>query len=153
MTIGKQAFYEGAALHLVARGGDLTSLDYDAPFFLFNGNLLVLLKYSTKGRSPWGFTFFPAEQTLLRQKAPRNTVVIGLICGADGVAAISYKRFAEIAAPRSSVIHLSCYRQHGEHYEINGPDGRLNRKVPPSMWPNILRHIEEPEGETSRSSA
>ena len=52
MAIKKQEFYEGAALHLLARAGGITSLRYEAPLFLLNNRLLVHLKYSTKGRSP-----------------------------------------------------------------------------------------------------
>jgi hypothetical protein len=140
MTIAKQAFYEGAALHLVARNGDITGIQYEAPFFLLNQSLLVLLKYSTKGRSPWGFTFVAEEQALLLKKSARNDIVLGLVCGGDGVAALTYDAYLTIASPRTSAVHISCYRQHGEHYGLNGPDGVLDRKVPPSMWPNILRH-------------
>jgi hypothetical protein len=145
MPIAKQAFYEGAALHLLVRNGDITSIQYVAPFFLLNDNVLVLLKYSTKGRSPWGFSFFPEEQALLRKWSVRNPIVVGLICGADGVAALTYEGYATIAVLRTSAIHVSCYRQHGEHYEVNGPDGRVDRKIPPSMWSNILRQPREAE--------
>lgn len=138
MTIAKQAFYEGAALHLVARSGKITSIQYDAPFFLLNNRLLVLLKYSTKGRSPWGFTFWPEEQALLRKRSSRNSIVLGLVCGADGVVAIAYELYLTIASPRKSAINVSCYRQYGEHYEINGPDGTLPRKISPSTWVQIL---------------
>jgi hypothetical protein len=138
MTIAKQAFYEGAALHLVARSGEIASIQYNAPFFLLNKRFLVLLKYSTKGRSPWGFTFWPDEQSLLRQRSARNSIVLGLVCGADGVVALTYGSYLTIASPRTSTIHLSCYRQHGEHYEVNGPDGTLPRKISPSTWVRIL---------------
>ena len=69
MAIKKQEFYEGAALHLLARTGTVTSMRYNAPFFIFNDRVLGLLKYNTKTRSPWGFTFTPDEQGLLGSKA------------------------------------------------------------------------------------
>jgi hypothetical protein len=138
MSIKKQEFYEGAALHLLARSGRIASIRYEAPFFLFNGHLLVLLKYSTRGRSPWGFTFTPDEQTILKIADSKSKIVIGLVCGADGVAAFSYDAYLGIAAPRKSAIHVSCYRRHGEHYEVNGPDGHLDGKVAPSNWRRIL---------------
>ena len=138
MGIKKQEFYEGAALHLLARTGAITSIRYNAPFFLLNGNVLVYLKYSARGRSPWGFTFMPDEQALLQTKASKSRVVIGLICGADGVAALSYDAYFSVAPPRKSAVHVACYRQHGGYYEVNGPDGSLNRKVAPSDWRRIL---------------
>ena len=138
MAIKKQEFYEGAALHLLARTGRLSSVRYMTPFFLLNDQLAVLLKYSTKGRSPWGFTFTPEEQQLLQGKASKSKIAIGLVCGADGVAGISYDAYLSIAVLRKSALHVSCYRQHGEHYEINGPDGALSKKVAPSNWQRIF---------------
>lgn len=138
MTIKKQEFYEGAALHLVARSGRITSLRYEAPFFLLNDRLSVLLKYSTKVRSPWGFTFAPDEQVMLKQRSRKSKIVIGLICGSDGIAAISYESYLSVAATKSGAVHIACYRKHGEHYEVSGPSGTLKGKVAPSIWQNIL---------------
>lgn len=138
MAIKKQEFYEGAALHLLARSGGITSIRYEPPLFVVNNELLVLLKYSTRGRSPWGFTFMPDEQVLLQNRASESKIVIGLICGADGVAAFTYDVYRKVAAPRESAIHIACYRKQGEHYEVNGPDGTLDRKVAPSNWQRIL---------------
>lgn len=143
MGIKKQEFYEGAALHLLARAGRITSIRYEAPFFLLNGHLSILLKYSTRGRSPWGFTFTTDEQAILKVAACKSRIVIGLVCGADGVAAFQYDDYLSIAAHGGSAVHVSCYRQRGEYYEVNGPDACLGRKVAPSDWRRIL----EPRGD------
>jgi hypothetical protein len=140
MAISKQSFYEGAALHLLARTGAVRSIRYAAPFYLFNKSLFVLIKYSTRNRSPWGFTFTADEQVILQNKASEHKIVLGLVCGGDGVAALGYEAYLRVAWPRKSAIHISCYRQHGEHYELNGPDGTLHGKIPPSMWRHILEH-------------
>lgn len=138
MAIKKQEFYEGAALHLLARSGEICKLRYDAPFFLLNGDIACYLKYCTRGRSPWGFTFAPDEQAVLQATAARLRTVIGLVCGADGVAALEYDAYGSIASLRESSIHISCYRQHREHYAVLGPDGELSVKIPPSDWQRIL---------------
>jgi hypothetical protein len=138
MAIKKQEFYEGAALHLLARTGGITTVRYEAPFFILNSHLLIYLKYSTRGRSPWGFTFMPDEQVLLQTRASKFEVMIGLICGADGVAALSYQGYNRIATVRRSAVHVACYRKHSEYYEVNGPDGRLDEKIAPSNWRKIL---------------
>src|SRR6266404_9420812 len=138
MAIKKQEFYEGAALHQLVRRGRITSLKYEPPLFTVNNKLLVCLKYSTKGRSPWAFTFTPDEQQLLRTRAKSSDLIIGLICGADGIAAISYEEYRVIAALKKSAIHVSCYRKHGKHYGVFGPDGELDRKIAPSVWQRIL---------------
>jgi hypothetical protein len=85
MALKKQEFYEGAALHLLARSGNIQNLKYEPPLFIVNNEVLVLLKYSTRGRSPWGFTFTQDEQKLLESKAVEQKIVIGLVCGSDGV--------------------------------------------------------------------
>jgi hypothetical protein len=141
VPIKKQEFYEGAALHLLARQGCIQSLRYEPPLFVVNDQISILLKYSTKGRSPWGFTFTRDEQALLESLKSKPTVqkvVIGMVCGADGVASISYDAYKSVANRRDTAIHISCYRQHGEHYEVNGPDGTLHWKVAPSNWLKIL---------------
>lgn len=138
MAIKKQEFYEGAAIHQLVRGGRITSLKYEPPLFTVNNKLLVCLKYSTRGRSPWGFTFTRDEQHLLRTRAKSSGLVIGLICGADGIAAISYEDYRAIAGLKKSAIHIACYRKHGKHYGVFGPDGELDRKIAPSLWQRIL---------------
>lgn len=137
MAIKKQEFYEGAALHLLARNGCIKSIRYDPPLFLVNDEILLLLKYSTKGRSPWGFTFTTDEQWLLESVSEKK-IVIGLVCGADGVASLTYDQYKGIATARNSAIHIACYRGHGEHYEVSGPDGTLGYKVAPSNWQKLL---------------
>jgi hypothetical protein len=138
MAIKKQEFYEGAALHLLARTGRITHISYSPPLFQVN-NLQVLLKYSTKGRSPWGFTFTTDEQQVLaRVRSEGVRCILGLVCGSDGVAAIDENDYFTIAAPRDAAVHIACYRSHREHYEVNGPDGTLLRKVPPLAWQRIL---------------
>jgi hypothetical protein len=138
MAIKKQEFYEGAALHQLARNGGINRIRFEPPFFLLNDRVFVHLKYSTRGRSPWGFTFMPDEQALLQRRAARSSVVIALICGADGVAAFSYASYRTIAAPRDTSLHIACYRPHGKHYKVSGPDGVLDEKVAPSDWKQLL---------------
>jgi hypothetical protein len=138
MGISKQAFYEGAALYLLARTGGGAQIQFDRPFYVVNRHLRLFVKYSTKGRSPWGFTFSTEEQSLLKLTASTKAIIIGLVCGADGVAALTYDDYVSIAMPRRSAIHIGCSRHHNQHYEISGPDGALNGKIPPSAWQKIF---------------
>lgn len=139
MGIQKQEFYEGAALHQLIRGSSgLTSISHSPPFFVLGGSLQIHLKYSTAKRSPWGFTFMPDEQVLLQQRAQDMPLVIGLICGADGVAAVPYDAYTRVAQLKSAALHISCRRSHRQHFEIGGPDGTLPNKVAPSDWIRLL---------------
>lgn len=139
MAIKKQEFYEGAALHLLARAGAISGLQYVGPFFKINGQLLLLLKYSTRTRGPWGFTFTPDEQRSIQQYAAELPIVIALICGSDGVAALPYEAYTRIAVPKATAFRVSCHRNHGKHYGIKGPDGQLAEKVAPANWQKIFR--------------
>lgn len=139
MGIQKQEFYEGAALHQLIRGlSGTVSIAHSPPFFVFDGRLQVHLKYSTAKRSPWGFTFTVDEQLLLRGRAYEMPLVIGLICGADGVAALPYENYIRIASLKDAAFRVSCRRNHREHFEICGPDGILPGKVAPSDWVKLL---------------
>jgi hypothetical protein len=138
MPIRKQEYYEGAALHVLARKGVITSIRYDAPLFWINERLFVLLKYSTKVRSPWGFTFTPEEQRILGRKRAEANIVIGLICGGDGIAAIPFDRYCAVVPAQESSVHVACYRAHNEHYEVSGPKGTLGGKIAPADWNRIL---------------
>jgi hypothetical protein len=138
VAIKKQEFYEGAAIHLLARQGCIKSIQYNSPFFIINDNVFALLKYSTKNRSPWAFTLTRDEQTWLSALESSNRVFVGLICGSDGVAALGLNELLAIARKRDVAVHLSCHRNYSEHYEVKGPDGILGRKVAPSAWRKIL---------------
>ena len=138
MAIKKLEFYEGAALRLLACAGGIAGIRYEPPFFLLNEDLLVRVKYSTKSRSPWAFTFTGDEQAVLQEKASEFRIVIGLVCGGDGVVTLSYEDYFTIAEPRETAVHIASYRHHREHYEVSGPDGILLRKVSPSSWLKIL---------------
>lgn len=143
MGIQKQEFYEGAALHQLIRGSNGIDIVYVPPFFVVDGSLQLHLKYSTGKRSPWGFTFMPDEQLLLQQRAQQMPLVIGLICGADGVAALPYDQFIRVAQVKSMALRVSCRRNHREHFEVGGPDGTLPGKVAPSEWVRLVEKMRE----------
>ncbi|QQP89823.1 hypothetical protein IGS68_00645 [Skermanella sp. TT6] len=141
MPIYKEAFYEGAAIQMLARSGHVKSIVYDPPFYLFNGSVTVLLKYTATHNGPWKFTFMSHHRALMRGKAAEGPLVIGLVCAENGVATLIYEAFRTIAGEGEAAIGISCFRKHGEHYEIRGPGGALDKKVAPSLWGRIL----EPE--------
>jgi hypothetical protein len=138
MAIRKQDFYEGAALCMLARAGAIDGLRFEGPFCVVNHSVAVLLKYSTGVRSPWGFTFLADEQRHLASGAGSARIVIALVCGADGVAAISHEDFLSLRGEGVAAVRIACRRLHGEWYEIRGPRGALKAKIPPSAWVNSI---------------
>lgn len=136
MAIAKQEFYEGAALRILACEAPLRTISFEPPFFVLNEATWAYIKYCTRGRSPWGFTFAPTEHERMIQ-CTRN-VVIGLVCGSDGIAAITLQEYREVVGEGLSASRIACRRRHGEHYEVTGPNGSLHHKVPPSRWKRII---------------
>lgn len=116
-------------------------MSYSAPFFILNDQLHIYLKYSTGKRSPWSFTFSPDEQKSLHESATKFSLVIGLICGADGVAALQYRKYVEVAA-MGPAFRIACYRLHREHFEIRGPRGSVSGKIAPSDWSKLIKQVE-----------
>lgn len=137
MTIQKQEFYEGAALHALVCGGNVRSIAYIAPFFVVNDEIAAYIKYSTKGRTPWGFTFTRQEQERIYEET--RPLMIALVCGSDGIAAVTRDEYRRIAALTNVAIRVACNRKHGEHFEVTGPDALLDRKVSPSRWPRLFQ--------------
>ena len=138
MGIQKQEFYEGAALHRLIRGAGDVRIRYAAPLFILDERLQVHLKYSTLVSSPWGFTFNPDEQQLLGSRAAELPLVIGLVCGADGIAVVTFEQYTLIAHSHDAAIRVACHRKHRAHFEVTGPDGTVPGKVPPSDWHRLL---------------
>ena len=138
MTIQKKEFYEGAALHRLIREAADTSIRYDSPLFVFGESIQVYLKYSTRNKSPWAFTFTAVEQLMLYERSRELTTVIGLVCGFDGIAALPFDGYESIARNRPTAIRVACYRRHREFYEISGPDAVMAQKIPPSNWHLLL---------------
>lgn len=138
MGIQKQEFYEGAALHRIIRGVGDVRIRYTAPFFVLDEQLQVHIKYSTLTRGPWGFTFNPDEQRLLLQQSTEMRLVIGLVCGADNIALLSFEQYTRIARPHAAAIRVGCSRKYRQHFEISGPDGTVTGKIPPSDWHRLL---------------
>ena len=82
----------------------------------------------------------PDEQTLLHDSEDRARIVLGLICGSDGVVALRCDDYRQLVPLRPVAIHIACYRKHGKHYEVSGPDGSLQRKIAPSEWRKLVEN-------------
>jgi len=108
------------------------------PLFVFDERLQIHFKLSTAKRSPWSFTFVPDEQAFLLERSGIMPLVIGLICGSDGIAALPYEGYACIALMQNIALNVSCKRNHREHFEVSGPNGKLPSKIAPADWANLL---------------
>lgn len=143
--IDQTDFYHGAALAMALNDSRCIDIARWPPGYLINDSVWALVKYTTKGGSPWQFTF-TAEDIARLQHCPDGVdrVVLGLVCGGDGVCSISAESTLDLLDHAAGAI--SVRRKFHAWYGVSGPTGTLERKVPPKRWPEILFHREEEQG-------
>lgn len=133
----RQEFYWGAAIIRLLDDPRCTDLRKDEYGYLVNSMHFVLLKYSTKSRTPWRFVFSEDEIARFTGISGRaKKVVVGLVCGGDGVCAIALEQAMTLLGAKSGWI--SVRRNFRERYEVAGPEGGLNNKISVRDWPAIL---------------
>lgn len=77
----------------------------------------------------------------MRRRSTSLSLVIGLICGSDGVATLPYEKYQQAAVLSDIAVWVSCARLHREHFEISGPDAMVAGKVSPSDWPRLTKNL------------
>lgn len=135
--IDKQEFYWGAAIVRLLEHPHFSAVRKHEYGYVVNSSVFVFLKYSTKARSPWGFGLTNDELPRLISLASQyNRVVLGLICGGDGVCAVDWKQLISLLGDKPGWI--SVRRNFNERYGVSGPAGGLDRKVSLQSWPLLV---------------
>ena len=138
MTIKKQHFYEGAALYQLILTNKVGRVTYAHPFFIINDKYAILLKYSTSKDSPWSFVFTPFELQKIDSPTHEFRYLMGLVCGSDGVVALSVKQFNQVANVKGDTMRIGCHRKFDEQYRIVGPAGTLPKRISRNAWIKLL---------------
>lgn len=138
MAIRKLEFYEGAALYRLVRSLGEVRIRVHSGGLILDDRLCIYFKYCTRTRSPWSFTFSSAERSEIASQVALMPVVIGLVCGSDGIAALFHEEYIAVAGEGGSQVAISCSRGYDKHYAIGGPAGELSRKIAPSAWSKLL---------------
>lgn len=142
--IDKLEFYHGAAIIKIVDDLRFTHIRKHELGYVINGNRLLILKYRTKAYSPWRFTVTDEDQHRIDQFFGEfKLCVVGLICGGDGICAISLHQFKTLLGNDAGWI--SAKRHFNGCYAVNGSRGKLDRKVAINNWPAVL--FEEPESD------
>jgi len=135
--IDKQEYYHGAAIIRLLEDRRFNTIAKHACGYIINVEVLTLLKYTTRARSPWRFTFTLDEMVNIETLIKKNEkIIIALICGGDGVCAIHAKELYSILGDNPGWI--SVKRNFNEQYGVAGPNGYLERKVSFQRWPSII---------------
>lgn len=135
--IDKQEFYHGAAILRILEDVRCQSVQKHDFGYQINERIFVFLKYTTKSRSPWQFTFSREDVGRLSSLVSSyRKIVIALICGGDGICAVPWVDVEELI--KGEAGWLSVRRNFNKRYGVTGPAGKLGKKVSRSEWPSVI---------------
>lgn len=105
--------------------------------YVVNGENFIFLKYTTKVRTPWGFTFDQEDiERGFRMLKEYKRVVLGLICGGDGICALDWTEVEKLLDRKPG--RISAGRKHNQSYAVWGTAGELKGKISLRRWPQLL---------------
>lgn len=135
--LDKQDFYHGVAIIHILDDPRYLGLRKFKHGYVVNESTYLFLKYSTKSRSPWRFTFSHPDISHLGEMAIswKNTI-IALVCGGDGVCGIPWNIVSGILG--SEAGWLAVRRGFNESYALSGPNGEARHKIKLLQWPGVL---------------
>jgi len=134
--IAKREFYHGVAFVRLLEDKRCQTVRKDEFGYVVNDDVFIFLKYSTKARSPWRFTFVPEEVEQLNFRAGSfREIFIVMICGGDGICAVSWCNACILLGSKAGWIAVK--RKFDEEYAVAGPMDELRRKVALNTWPSI----------------
>ena len=140
--IEKLEFYHGAALVRVIEDPRCESIAKHACGYCVNNDRILAIKYSTKAHSPWGFTFSGDDISRFNAaKAEFGECLLALVCGGDGICALSWALTATLLA--DSPGRVAAKRGFAGCYAVSGPAGELKGKVAMNRWPAIVFERED----------
>jgi hypothetical protein len=136
--LDKSAYYHGAAVIPILEDPRCRSIRKRGTLgYVVNEDTFLLIKYTTKERSPWRFTFDQEDiDRCVRMSAEHRRLVCGFVCGSDGVCAVDWVQGRELLGTKPSWIAVA--RKHNHSYSVWGANGELKRKVTLGKWPGLV---------------
>lgn len=119
--------------------------------YLLNGTVGLYIKHATARMSPWRFTFQKKHQDdMLRMQRSTKETFLVLICGEDGIVALSFKEIKKVLDKNHEAIEwLSASRKKREKYTIKGSDGKLEYKIGEIEFASKILNALPPESKVS----
>jgi hypothetical protein len=140
--IEKLEFYHGAALVRVIEDPRCETIAKHTCGYRVNNGRILAIKYSTRAHSPWGFTFSGDDISRFNAaKAEFGDCLIALVCGGDGICALSWSLVATLLA--NSPGRIAAKRGFAGCYAVSGPAGALKGKIAMNRWPAIVFEKED----------
>jgi len=141
--LDKSEYYHGAAIIRLLEDERCRAVrKRELLGYIVNEDIFVLLKYTTKARSPWGFTFDQEDvDRCHRMMNEYRKLILGFVCGGDGVCALNWQEANELLNGKPG--RIATGRKHNRSYSVWGTAGELKRKVPVGRWPSIMFETEK----------
>jgi|SRR3989344_2906742 len=138
--IDKLQFYHGAAIISLLENENLSAKKRGSLGYVVNDRVFVFLKYTTKARSPWRFSFDQEDvDRCLKMALEYKVVILGLVCGGDGICALSLEETQYLLNTKPGWI--SVKRKHNKSYGVAGSVSELKRKVSVRRWRSIISEV------------
>jgi hypothetical protein len=135
--IAKWEFYHGVALVRLLKDKRFQTVRKDRLGYIVNDRVFVFVKYTTKARTPWMFTFGQKEVEQLNSLATTfRDIIVVLVCAGDGICAVSWCDASRLLGNKGGWI--STRRKFNEQYAVAGQAGQLSGKDSLSEWPSIV---------------
>lgn len=145
MSIPEYHYYHGAALSLITEQGKFTGLARTPALgsgaYAVNHDIGVFIKHTTKGKSPFHFTFAPEHQESIRKIFDRfgSKAFVLLVCGEEGICALTYGEYATVIKEDfKTQDSLTVERPGRGGFRVKGANGRLPKVIPVSRFPSIV---------------
>lgn len=139
--LDKADYYHGAAIIRLLDDNKCYSIKKNGYLgYVVNEKVFVFLKYTTKARSPWRFSFDQEDiSRCLKMESEYESIALGLVCAGDGVCALKWEEAKNLLGGNPGWI--SAKRNHNERYEVAGSSDQLDRKVSVGRWPVLFSEL------------
>ena len=136
--LDKSEFYHGAAIIRLLENSKCKAIrKREFLGYVVNESIFVFIKYTTKARTPWGFTFDQEDiDRCYRMAEKHSKLYLALVCGGDGVCALTWREAEHLLDGKPG--RISAGRRHNESYAVKGSEAKLKGKVSVNRWPKLL---------------
>jgi hypothetical protein len=138
--------YDGIVLRRLAKYGEsfqISDLRDKAGHFCLNGDAFLLVKYSSRNRSPWRFTFKPDDlETLLNdhnQGGLFGDSYVCLVCGFNSLCVLREDEWSAVLdLKKNGQQTMVVRRRPRSSFAVSGSSGDLDQNIPASRFPELV---------------
>ena len=136
--INKHKFYHGAAIVRLLEDERCKALRKKGSLgYICNEKVFLFVKYTTKARTPWQFTFDQEDvDRANRMAAEYGRAVCVFVCGGDGVCAVSWEEVQQVI--NNTAGRVAVARKHNKQHSVWGGADQLEHKVAINQWPAVV---------------